>query len=81
MRSKFDEQLALLHRELITMGAQCESAIALAAEALGEGDAKKAKGVFEHSAQIDQKEREIERLCNRLLLRQQPVAAVLLVDS
>ena len=31
MRSRFDEQLALLNRELIEMGARCEEVIALAA--------------------------------------------------
>ena len=38
MRSRFDEQLALLNRELIEMGALCEEAIALASRALMEGD-------------------------------------------
>ena len=34
MRSKFDEQLALMKNELIQMGALCEEAISLAAKAL-----------------------------------------------
>ena len=38
MRSRFDEQLAQLHRELIEMGALCERVIALAAKALTTGD-------------------------------------------
>ena len=38
MRSRFDEQLALLNRELIEMGALCEEVIALSAQALTEGD-------------------------------------------
>ena len=38
MRSRFDEQLALLNRELIEMGALCEEVIAAAAKALMEGD-------------------------------------------
>ena len=38
MRSKFDEQLALMKNELIQMGALCEEAISLAAKALTEGD-------------------------------------------
>ena len=56
MRSRFDEQLAQLNREMIEMGAQCEEVIALASKALTEA------------------EREIEALCLRLLLQQQPVA-------
>lgn len=74
MRSKFDEQLVLLHNELISMGALCENAIALSAKALDEGDLIKAKEVFELSAEIDRKERDIEAMCLRLLLQQQPVA-------
>ena len=38
MRSRFDEQLALLNRELIEMGSLCEEVIALASRALTEGD-------------------------------------------
>ena len=74
MRPEFDEQLDLLHKELITMGALCENAIAMSAKALTEGDARLAETVPALSAQIDQKEREIESLCLKLLLQQQPVA-------
>lgn len=81
MRSKFDEQLALLHKELISMGAFCEQAIALAARALAAGDLPLAAQVFEHTAQIIQKERDIEGRCMRLLLQQQPVAGDLRVIS
>lgn len=81
MRSKFDEQLALLHKELVTMGALCESAIALSAEALDSGDTARTEKVFDHSLQIAQKERDIEGMCMRLLLQQQPVAKDLRVIS
>ena len=81
MRSKFDDQLALLNRELIQMGALCENAIALSAKALLEGNAVLAKDVPELSQQIDRKERDIERLCLTLLLQQQPVAGDLRVVS
>ena len=74
MRSKFDEQLELLHKELIEMGALCENAIANAAKALSEGNIKIADKVSELSAEIDRKERDIETMCMRLLLQQQPVA-------
>lgn len=74
MRSRFDEQLAVLHRELITMGALCENAIAMSTKALNEGDVTLAGEVFDYSTQIDQKERDIEAMCMRLLLQQQPVA-------
>ena len=74
MRSHFDEQLALLSREMIEMGALCERVIALSVKALEAGDAKLAASVAPVDAEIDQKERTIESLCLRLLLQQQPVA-------
>ena len=74
MRSKFDEQLELLHRQLITMGALCENAIALSARAAAEGDPLLCDSVPALSEKIDQKEREIESMCLKLLLQQQPVA-------
>lgn len=74
MRYKFDEQLDLLNKELITMGAFCENAIAMSAKALTKGDPALAKGVPDLSAQIDRKEREIETMCLKLLLQRQPVA-------
>lgn len=81
MRSKFDEQLELLHKELIQMGALCENAIAMAAKALAEGNTKMAGAVPELSAEIDRKERDIEAMCMKLLLQQQPVAKDLRVIS
>ncbi len=75
MRRRFDEQLDLLNKELITMGALCEKAIAMSAKALTEGDPALAKGVPDLSVQIEHKEREIETMCLKLLLQQQPVAA------
>ena len=74
MRSHFDEQLAQLNRELTEMGALCEEVIALAAKALLEGDNKLAAMVAPLDSEIDQKERDIESLCLKLLLQQQPVA-------
>ena len=74
MRSQFDQQLAQLHRELIEMGALCEEVIALSSQALTEGDASLARRVAPLDRDIDRKERDIENLCLRLLLQQQPVA-------
>ena len=74
MRSRFDEQLALLNKEMIEMGALCEEVIALASKALTEADPELAKRVAPLDAEIDQKERNIESLCLKLLLQQQPVA-------
>ncbi len=73
MRSRFDEQLAQLNRELIEMGGLCEEVIALAAKSLTEGK-EYARRVTPLDAEIDRKERSIESLCLKLLLQQQPVA-------
>lgn len=81
MRLKFDEQLTSLHKELIKMGALCENAIAMASKALSEGNTRMADKAFQISAEIDRKERDIEAMCMRLLLQQQPVAKDLRVIS
>lgn len=74
MRSRFDEQLILLNKKMIEMGAECENIIALSVKALLEGDIAGAKKVKEQGYIIDQMEREIESICLKLLLQQQPVA-------
>ncbi|MEY8337891.1 phosphate signaling complex protein PhoU [Lachnospiraceae bacterium 62-35] len=81
MRARFDEQLGVLNKELITMGALCENAIANSAKALVDGNIHMAESVPELAVRIDQKEREIEALCLKLLLQQQPVASDLRVIS
>ena len=74
MRNKFDQQLERLHVELIQMGALCEDAISAAAEALLKGDAALADTAEEAERELDRQEREVEDLCLKLLLQQQPVA-------
>jgi len=74
MRNKFDEQLAKLNDMLIEMGAMIEKAIALAIDALVEQNEAMAKEAIEFDNEIDRMEKEIESMCLRLLLQQQPVA-------
>ena len=74
MRNRFDMQLENLSVQLITMGNLCEKAIANATEALKNGDLELAKLVIREDQEIDQKEKEIETMCLKLLLQQQPVA-------
>ena len=81
MRSRFDEQLGLLNKKMIEMGAQCEELIAFVARALLNGDAESAKKAKLQGHEIDQMEREIESICLKLLLQQQPVAKDLRVIS
>lgn len=75
MRYKFEEQLMQLNAELTEMGALCEEAIAGAVKVLTDNDLKLKENVFETDKLIDQKERDIEALCMKLLMRQQPVAS------
>ncbi len=81
MRNRFDSQLEKLNLELITMGALCEDAISASVKALLDGDETLTEKVFAADAEIDQKERDIEAICMKLLLQQQPVAGDLRVIS
>ena len=81
MRSRFDEQLMVLNHKMIEMGAECESIIALSAKALLEGNTQDARKAQEQGHKIDELEREIESICLKLLLQQQPVAKDLRVIS
>ncbi|MCG1011119.1 phosphate signaling complex protein PhoU [Tepidanaerobacter sp. GT38] len=74
MSNKFDEQLDLLKTQMIQMGALCEEAIASATKALINGDMELAKKVITKDEDIDNKEKEIESICLKLLLQFQPVA-------
>ena len=75
MRNEFSRQLNLLSREMTEMGNMCKAAIEQAMESLFSGDMDAAKNVILGEEQIDQKEKDIESLCMKLLLRQQPVAS------
>lgn len=74
MRTRFDEQLDLLNSELIKMGGLCEEVISKAATAMLKGDPQLALEVAPVDQEIDRKEHDIENLCLKLLLQQQPVA-------
>ena len=74
MRNKFDMQLERLNSQLTHMGEMCEIAITRATKALEDGKIDEAKAVREADEEIDQLEKDIERLCLKLLLQQQPVA-------
>ena len=74
MRNKFDMQLERLNSQLTHMGEMCEIAIENATKALQDGNIQMAYDVMTADAEIDQAERDIERLCLTLLLQQQPVA-------
>ncbi|MCL2662531.1 MAG: phosphate signaling complex protein PhoU [Oscillospiraceae bacterium] len=74
MRKKYDEQLEQLGNMLVEMGALIETAIAGATHALKTQDIAQAKKAIAYDKEVDQKEKDIEQLCLKLLLQQQPVA-------
>lgn len=81
MRNRFDRQLVQLNNELIEMGGMIEKAISDTVKALVNQDIELASNVIEYDEEIDHQEREIEQLCLKLLLQQQPVAKDLQVNG
>lgn len=74
MRNKFDMQLDHMNEMLIEMGELCGKAIGNATKAVEKKDLDMARIVIREDEEIDQLEKDIERLCLKLLLQQQPVA-------
>ncbi len=74
MRNRFDRQLEKMNELLIQMGELCAEAISNTVEALKNDDRELAKRIYDEDTEIDQLEKDIERICLKLLLQQQPVA-------
>lgn len=74
MRSRFDQQLMQLNEMLVQTGELCEQAISQTMVALSSSSDEIAREAIRADAHIDQMERDIEHLCLKLLLQQQPVA-------
>ncbi len=74
MRNKFEQQLNNLNNLLIEMGALIETAIGMAVQSLVNQDVALAQKAIAFDYEINQKESDIEDLCLKLLLQQQPVA-------
>lgn len=77
MREKYNQQLETMYRQMVVMGSLCQQAIAAAVKTLdqaGEESRAMEARVSALDGEIDDMEREIEGLCTKLLLRQQPVA-------
>ena len=74
MRSKFDEQLDRLNKEMMKMGSAIEDSIRKAVDALVKQDAELAKKVMLQDEEIDREQKTIESICFNLLIQQQPVA-------
>lgn len=74
MRNRFDRQLEQLNDELVEMGSLICRAIEMAVDALVNQNLEEAEEAIEFDLEIDHKERDIESICMKLLLQQQPVA-------
>lgn len=70
-----------LNQEMIDMGAFCEEIITAAAKVVSTKDKELIEDIKNMEEEINHKERDIERICMKLLLQQQPVATDLRVIS
>lgn len=73
-RPIFDDELYTLKAQMAAMGELVKEAIEGSFDAVQQTNPTKAMLVAQNDSLINEKEREIERLCLRLLLREQPVA-------
>ena len=74
MRTQYDEELKRVHHALVEMGTMIENAISGAIDSLEQRDEKRAREIIAYDEKINRQEKEIEEMCIRLLLLQQPVA-------
>ncbi len=81
MLEPFDEQLDQLNKEFILLGSSCEKNIEKCCTALQTRDRELALSVFNQGYELNNRSRDIERLCLSLILRQQPVASDLRLVS
>ncbi len=81
MRNRFEKQLALLHKELLEMGALTENAIASVSKSVVDQNTEDAQRAIAYERDLDQLYHDVETLCLKLLLQQQPVASDLRLVS
>ena len=75
MRKNFDEELNKLNIKLLDMAAMAQQIIAMSVKSLDEHDKKLAAQAIEFDDRIDEVERDIERMCLKIMLKYQPVFA------
>lgn len=80
-QSRFEKQLNTLNQQMVQMGSMVEQSIEMAVSALVTKDSEKARNVIEYAADVSNQERQIEGMCMKLLLCQQPVASDLRMIS
>ena len=74
-QSRFEKQLNTLNQQMVQMGSMVEQSIEMAVSALVTKDSEKAHNVIEYAADVSNQERQIEGMCMKLLLCQQPVTS------
>lgn len=75
IRAHFDEELKLLHTEIVDMGSYVVEAISDAVAALKANDLQRCKEIISNDDKVDDMERAIESRCLWLIVKQQPVAS------
>ncbi|WP_028263369.1 phosphate signaling complex protein PhoU [Atopobium fossor] len=75
MRNRFNAQLEMLDAQTLVMGTSIEDAVTQSVDMLEDPREDILERVIEGDDDIDRQEREIESLCLKLLLMQQPVAS------
>lgn len=80
-QSRFEKQLNTLNQQMVQMGSMVEQSIEMAVSALVTKDGEKAHNVIEYAADVSNQERQVEGMCMKLLLCQQPVASDLRMIS
>ena len=81
MRYQLDELLAQISNSLILMSSACEESLTNAFDAFKAHDKEKALSIYNKDYDIHAKAREIEALCVKAMMRQQPVAKDMLIIS
>ncbi len=74
MRQTFQTELRELQTQMAALGSLCADAIAKAVHAFLDDEQEVAASLSTLADTMDEKERDIENMCLRLLLKQQPVA-------
>jgi phosphate transport system protein len=77
LEESLERDIERIRQEILEMSGLAERALRDAVKALVEGDRQLAYAVILRDQRIDEKEKEIDRLCLEFLVRQQPVAGPL----
>lgn len=77
LEESLERDIQRIQRKIVEMGGLVERALRDAVKALVDGDRQLANAVVLRDQYIDEKEKEIDRLCLEFLVKQQPVAGPL----